>query len=140
LIDARIDAHLWAQSYERELGEVLELQDSVALDIASHVEASLSPEEHGALTSRRSVKPEAYEAYLRGRNELGRQTRESIRNSVQYFQHAIDVEPLYAAGYAGLADSFSLAANYAVLAPREAFPRAEAAARRALELDPSLAL
>jgi len=139
LIDARRDAHLWAQSYERDLGEMIELQDSVALDIATQVKANLSPGERGSFASHRPIKPEAYEAYLGGRNELGRQTQDAIRNSVQYFQHAIDLDPLYASAYAGLADSFSLMANYGVLPPKEVFPRAEAAARKALELDPSSA-
>ncbi len=139
LIDARRDAHLWAQSYERDLREIIELEDSVALDIATQVKASLSPETRRAFTARYTVKPEAYEAYLRGRSEIGRQNQGAIRNSVQYFQQAIDLDPLYAAAYAGLGDSFSLMANYAVLAPKESFPRAEAAARKALELDPSSA-
>jgi TolB-like protein/DNA-binding winged helix-turn-helix (wHTH) protein/Tfp pilus assembly protein PilF len=136
LIDARTDAHLWAQSYERDLGEILELQDSVTGDIATQVKASLSPEASAAFASHPRVNPEAYEAYLRGRNEIGRQTPDSIRNSVQHFQRAIDLDPLYATAYAGLADSFSLMANYSVLPPKEVFPRAEAAARKALELDP----
>ena len=136
LIDARHDAHLWAQSYERDLDEILELQDSVARDIASQVKASLSPEARAAFASHRMVNPEAYEAYLRGRNEIGRQTQDAIRNSVQHFQRAIDLDPLYATAYAGLADSFSLMANYSVLPPKEVFPRAEAAARKALDLDP----
>jgi len=100
------------------------------------VKASLTPEANAAFASRHMVNPEAYEAYLRGRNEIGRQTPDSIRNSVQHFQRAIDLDPLYATAYAGLADSFSLMANYAVRPPKEVFPRAEAAARKALELDP----
>jgi TolB-like protein/DNA-binding winged helix-turn-helix (wHTH) protein/cytochrome c-type biogenesis protein CcmH/NrfG len=138
LIDARHDAHLWAQSYERDLGEILELQASVALDIAGQVRANLSIEERGVFQSHRAIKPEAYEAYLRGRNEIGKQTQDSLRNSVPYFQRAIDLDPLYAGAYAGLADSFTLLANYAVLPPNEVFPRAEAAARKAIELEPSL--
>jgi TolB-like protein/predicted Zn-dependent protease len=139
LIDARRDVHLWAQSYERELGGILELQDFVARDIATQVKASLSPEASAAFASHPMVNPEAYEAYLRGRNELGRQTEEAIRNSVQHFQRAIDLDPLYATAYAGLADSFSLMANYQVLPPKEVFPRAGAAARKALALDPASA-
>lgn len=138
LIDARRDAHLWAQSYERDLGEILDLQDTVARDIASQVRARLSPETRGAFSSHRPVNPEAYEAYLRGRNELGKQSKEAIRKSVQYFQRAIDLDPFYATGYAGLADAFSLMANYGVIPEKEAFPRAEAAARKALDLDPLL--
>jgi TolB-like protein/DNA-binding winged helix-turn-helix (wHTH) protein/Flp pilus assembly protein TadD len=139
LIDGRRDSHLWAQSYERDLGDVLELQNSIALDIASHVNAVLSPQERGALTSHHSVAPEAYEAYLHGRSEAGKQTQEGLRNAVRDFRRATEADPLYGAGYAGLADAFSLMANYGVLPPRSAFPRAEAAARKAVELDPSSA-
>jgi TolB-like protein/DNA-binding winged helix-turn-helix (wHTH) protein/Tfp pilus assembly protein PilF len=138
LIDARHDVHLWAQSYERDLREILDLQGSVALDIATEVKANLSAEERGAFRSHRSITPEAYEAYLRGRNEIGKQTQDSMRSSVQYFQRAIDLDPSYAGAYAGLADSFTLLANYGVFPPKEVFPRAEAAARKAIELDPSL--
>ncbi|MBZ5625244.1 MAG: tetratricopeptide repeat protein [Acidobacteriia bacterium] len=114
------------------------MQDSVALDIASQVNANLTAEVRGALGSHHTVKPEAYEAYLRGRGEIEKQTQASIRKSAGYFQQAIDLDPFYAAGHAGLADSYSLMANYSVITPREAFPRAEAAARKALEMDPLL--
>jgi TolB-like protein/DNA-binding winged helix-turn-helix (wHTH) protein/Tfp pilus assembly protein PilF len=139
LIDARRDAHLWAQSYTRDTGEILELQDSVALDIATQVKATLSPRERATFASHVTVKPEAYDAYLRGRSEIGRQTPGFLNSAVQYFQRAIELEPGYASAYAGLADALSLTANYGVLPPRQVFPRAEAAARKALELDPSSA-
>jgi len=139
LIDARTDTHLWAQSYERESGEVLEIQDSIALDVAAQVSAKLTPGEQQAFDARKVVNPQAYDAYLRGRNELGKQQGDALLKGAQFFQQAIDAEPLYAPAYAGLADAYSLLANYSVLAPREAFPRASAAARKALELDPSSA-
>jgi TolB-like protein/DNA-binding winged helix-turn-helix (wHTH) protein/Tfp pilus assembly protein PilF len=139
LIDARHDHHLWAQSYERQVNEILSVQDSVALDIASAVKAELSPEEHESLVRHRSVKPDAYEAYLRGRNKLGKQAQEPIKDSLQDFQHAIDLDPLYAPAYSGLADAYSLLANYGALLPQEAFPPAKAAALKALSLDPLLA-
>jgi len=139
LIDAHHDHHLWAQSYEREVNEILIVQDTVALDIASAVKAELSPEEHESLAKHRSVEPDAYEAYLRGRNKLGSQAQEPIKDSIRDFQRAIDLDPLYAPAYSGLADAYSLMANYGVLAPKEAFPRAKAAALKVLSLDPSLA-
>ena len=139
LIDARHDRHLWAQSYERQVSEILNVQDSVALDIASAVKAELGPEEHESLTAHRSVNPAAYEAYLRGRNKLGKQASGPIKESVQDFQRAIDLDPLYAPAYSGLADAYSLMANYSALEPKEAFPPAKAAAMKALSLDPLLA-
>jgi tetratricopeptide (TPR) repeat protein len=103
------------------------------------VKASVGAGQRGWLPVRQPINPEAYESYLRGRNELGKQKGTAFREGVRFFQRAVDLDPFYAAAYAGLADSFSLMANYSVLAPRDAFPRAEAAARRALELDPSSA-
>lgn len=138
LIQAPADRHLWAESYQRDLGDVLALQNEVARSIALEVRATLTPGESGNLQAKRPVNPEAYEAYLRGRNEMGKQRRDAIKSSAQYFQKAIDLDPLYAPAYAGLADAFNLMANYFVLPPENVFPRAEAAARKALELDPSL--
>ena len=139
LIDARTDTHLWAQSYERDSGEVLEVQDSIALDVAAQVRAKLTPGEQQAFDARRTVSPKAYDAYLRGRNELGKQRGDALLKGAQFFQQAIDAEPQYAPAYAGLADAYSLLANYSVMTPGEAFPQAKAAARKALELDPASA-
>ncbi len=138
LIDARNDSHLWAQSYERDLGDILDLQRTVALEIASRVKAKVSPEDRRAWPARQTVNPEAYEAYLRGRNEMEKQGGAASRAAARFFQRAIDLDPLYAAAYAGLAESVSNMSTSAVVAPMDAFPRAEAAARRALELDNSL--
>jgi TolB-like protein/DNA-binding winged helix-turn-helix (wHTH) protein len=139
LIDARHDSHLWAQSYERDLGDILDLQRTVALEIAARVKANVGSRDRGPLQARPPVNPEAYEAYLRGRHELGKQKGAALREGARFFQNAIDLDPFYAAAYSGLADSLSLMANYAVLAPKDAFPRAKAAAARALDLDPSSA-
>jgi TolB-like protein/Flp pilus assembly protein TadD len=139
LIDARRDAHIWAQSYERDFGGILNLQRAVALDIAAKVRAKISPQIRQRAPARK-VRPEVYEAYLWGRHELTQQNRDNaLRKAEQYFERAIDLDPLYPAAYAGLADAFGLMANYAVLLPADGFPRAEAAARRALEFDPALA-
>ena len=139
LIDARTDTHLWAQSYEREFGEVLEIQDTIARDIASQLRATLTAAADKAQRRHSPIDPDAYDALLRGRNEQGKQRGSALLSSVRYFEKAIDLEPRYAAAFAGLADSYSLLANYGVLTPSVAFPRAEAAARKALELDPDSA-
>ncbi|HJX83764.1 MAG TPA: tetratricopeptide repeat protein, partial [Candidatus Angelobacter sp.] len=139
LIDARNDRHLWAESYERDFGDILNVQNTVALEIAGQVRASLTSQERKAFDVRRTVVPEAYDAYLRGRNELGKQRQDALRKGLEYFQQAIALDRLYAPAYAGLADSYSLLVNYSALPPREAFPRARSAALKALELDPALA-
>jgi TolB-like protein len=138
LVDARSDTHLWAQSYERELGEILEIQDSVALDIAAQVRANLTADERESFTARRNVFPQAYEAYLRGRQELVAHTAETLQRSLAQFQRAVELDPQYPRAYAALADSYSLLADYTALLPNTAFPRAKAAAIKALELDQTL--
>jgi TolB-like protein/DNA-binding winged helix-turn-helix (wHTH) protein/Tfp pilus assembly protein PilF len=139
LIDARTDRHLWAESYERDLRDVLNVQNAVALEIARQIRATLSPDERDALAANSTVVPEAYDAYLRGRAELGGQRQQALRKGLEDFQHAIALDRLYAPAYAGLADSYSLLANYGAMPPLEAFPRAKAAALKALELDSNLA-
>jgi TolB-like protein/DNA-binding winged helix-turn-helix (wHTH) protein len=139
LIDARNDRHLWAESYERDLKDVLDVQNTVALEIASHVRVTLTPEERESLAAHSTVVPEAYDAYLRGRTELGKQRQEPLRKGLEYFQQAISLDRLFAPAYAGLADSYSLLVNYSALPPLEGFPKAKSAAFKALELDHNLA-
>jgi TolB-like protein/Tfp pilus assembly protein PilF len=139
LIDARTDRHMWAESYERDLSDILNTQNTVAVEIAQQVRANLTPAERDALAVRSTVVPEAYDAYLRGRKELGKQRQEALRKGLEYFQQAIALDRLYAPAYAGLADSYSLLANYSALAPLEAFPRAKSAALKAVDLDHNLA-
>jgi TolB-like protein/Tfp pilus assembly protein PilF len=138
LIDAHKDSHLWAQSYERDLGEILDIQNSVALDIAEQVRANLTSAERETLAVPKTVSPLAYEAYLRGRVELGKQTPETLRRGLEEFQRAIALDPQYPRAYAALADSYSLLADYTALLPNTAFPRAKTAALKALEQDHSL--
>jgi TolB-like protein/cytochrome c-type biogenesis protein CcmH/NrfG len=135
LIQASNDRHLWADSYQRDLDDLLSVQDSVALEIARQVRIRLTSSEQQRLERRRSVNAAAYDAYLMGRYSLTTQSAEGIKKGLPAFQQAIALDPTYAPAYAGLADTYSLLANYSVLVPKEAFPLAEAAAKKALELD-----
>jgi TolB-like protein/DNA-binding winged helix-turn-helix (wHTH) protein/Tfp pilus assembly protein PilF len=135
LIDTVHDHHLWADSYDRELGDVLAVQSTVALDIARQVRARLTPVEQQRLAHASPVNADAYDAYLRGRYLQTTQDVETLKEALPAFQRAIDLDPGYAPAYAGLADSYSLLANYGVLASRDAFPAAQAAAQKAIELD-----
>ncbi len=139
LIDAGNDRHLWAENYDRDLDDVLVVQNLVALEIAREVRIRLSPSEQERLQRHRSVNSDAYDAYLTGRYTQTRQSGDALKEGLVAFQQAIALDPTYAPAYAGLADDYSLLANYSVLPPREAFPQAEAAAKKALELDPSSA-
>ena len=139
LVHAASDTHLWAESYERELRDVLSLQSDVATAVAKEIQLKLSPEAEARLAPARPVNPEAFEAALRARFYLGKRTEESILKSIDMFRQAIDLDPGYALAYAGLADAYSMAGYYTLLAPADSFPLAKAAAARALEIQPQLA-
>jgi serine/threonine-protein kinase len=141
LLEAPRDRHLWAKSYERDLGDVLALQDEVAHAIANEIRVELTPTESAHLTTPRHVDPEAFELYLKGRYYWNKRTRDGLTKSLAYFQQTVEKDPTYALAYAGLADSYLMlgAGAYGVLPPKEAIPKAEAAANKALELDNTLA-
>ena len=139
LIDAKADRHLWAQAYQRNLGDVLALQGEVALAIAREVQAKLTPREQTRFARTRPVNPEAYELYLRGRYEWNKRTTEGLYKALKYFQQAIRVDPGGALAYSGVADSYSILGNNAFLPGTEVYPKARAAALKALQLDGDLA-
>jgi TolB-like protein/DNA-binding winged helix-turn-helix (wHTH) protein len=139
LIDARSDRHLWARTYERDLKDVLALQDEIAQAIAEQIRIKLTPKERSLLSRAHAGDPEAYDAYLRGRYWWSQRTAEGEWRGLDYFQKAIARAPKYALAYAGVADSFVVLGSHARLPAKEAFPKAQEAALKALELDPSLA-
>jgi TolB-like protein/DNA-binding winged helix-turn-helix (wHTH) protein/Flp pilus assembly protein TadD len=140
LIEASSDKHLWSQSYEGDLRDTLALQSKVASAIADQIQINLNPQEQAALKNTKVVNPEAYVSYLKGRFFWNKRTADSLKVALAYFNQAIDEDPKYAPAYSGLADTYALLGDwqYAVLAPKEALPKAKAAAIKALELDSSL--
>jgi TolB-like protein len=139
LIDPMKEAHLWAESYERHLRDILDLQSEVAQAIAREIQVKLTPQEQAQFAQSRPVNPEAYEAYLKGRYHWNRRSREGLPKGVQYFQEAIAKDPNYAAAYSGLADCLSGLSTYNFVAPDEGCGRAKKLALQALEMDSSLA-
>jgi TolB-like protein/DNA-binding winged helix-turn-helix (wHTH) protein/Tfp pilus assembly protein PilF len=140
LIQAPADKHLWAESYEGNLRDTLALQNQVARAIAEQIQIELTPHEQGVLKNARVVDPQAYEDYLKGRYFWNKRTADGLKKAIEYFNEAIEKDPKYAQAYSGLADTYALLGDweYGVLAPKEAYPRAKAAASRALELDNTL--
>jgi TolB-like protein/Tfp pilus assembly protein PilF len=128
LIQAATDTHLWAQSYKRDLRDVLALQEEVARAIAGEVRVKLTPQEHTRLARARPVNPEAYEAYLKGKFYLNKMTPEGYEKGLAYMQQAIDKDPASPLPYAGLALSYSIIGHERDV---HAFERAKAAARKA---------
>jgi len=140
LIEASADKHLWSQSYEGELRDALALQNKVARAIADQIRISLNPKEQAALKTAKVVNPEAYVSYLKGRYFWNKRTGDSLKVALAYFNQAIEEDPKYAQAYSGLADAYALLGDwqYAVMTPKEALPKAKAAAIKALELDSAL--
>ena len=138
LLEANADRHLWAETYERDLGDVLTLQSEVARAITNEIQIKVTPQEQARLASARSVNPEAYQLYLKGRYYAGRATKEGLEKGVQYFNQAIATDPSCALAYDGLADDYWMADEW-TLSPHDAIPKAKEAAKKALELDDTLA-
>src|SRR5437899_1341639 len=138
LIDPEKETHLWAESYQRHLRDVLDLHAELAQSIARQVQVKLTPQEQAQFAQSRPVNPEAYEAYLKGRYHWNRRSREELPKGVQYFQEAIAKDAGYATAYAGLADCLSGLSTYNFVAPVDGCGKAKKLALQALELDPSL--
>ena len=142
LIQAVPERHLWAESYERDLTDVLSLQGEIARAIAREINITVTLEEQLHLASARLVNHEAYEVYLRGHYYLagyGPAAGEARAKALEYFQQAIELDPTYALAHAGLARAYRQLEWMGVLLPKEAYPKARTAALKALELDESLA-
>jgi TolB-like protein/Tfp pilus assembly protein PilF len=135
LVDGSTDQHLWANSYERELSDVLAMQGEVARAIAEEVQAYLTPREAGRLSRRRKIIPAALDAYLRGRHHWDRFTQESLLKSIESFEHATQLDPEYAAAYSGIAEAWTGLFFMGASPFDEAIPTARQAATKALTLD-----
>ena len=138
LVDVRDNSHLWGDQYNRRLSEILAMQEEIAREISEKLRLRLTGEENSRLTRRYTDNTEAYQLYLKGRffwNQRG----QGLVKSVPFFEQALEKDPRYALAQAGLADAYSLLGWYGYAPAREAFPKARAAAEKALALDDSLA-
>jgi TolB-like protein/DNA-binding winged helix-turn-helix (wHTH) protein len=139
LIDARSDRHLWAHAYERDLRDVITLQDEVARDIADAITVKLTPRERARLTGTHPVNPEAHEAYMKGLYYWNQFTAEGVKKSLPFFQEAVAKDPKYALGYSGLANYYGVSyVRMDTLSHDEACPKMEDFSRKAIELDDSI--
>jgi TolB-like protein/DNA-binding winged helix-turn-helix (wHTH) protein/Tfp pilus assembly protein PilF len=141
LVQVATDRHLWAETYESQLGDVLALQSQVASAIVNEIRINLTPEEQQRLTSTRSVSAEGYEDYLKGRYYWNKRSQEGLSKAIAYFQLATEKDPHYALAFAGLADCYSIIGSAIVgtVPYQDVAPKAKAAALKALELDDTLA-
>ena len=141
LVQVSTDHHLWADTYESQMGDVLALQNRVSSAIVNEIRINLTPEEREQLAKAPAVSPEAYENYLKGLYYWNKRSDENLAKAISYFDRAAHLDPDYALAYAGLSDCYAIisAEIFGTMAAAEAAPRAKAAALRALQLDPTLA-
>ena len=140
LVKVADGSQLWGEQYQRKFSDVLAVQAEIAKQISEKLRLKLTGEEQQRLTKDYTENAEAYQLYLKGRYYLNRRTPEGLKKGIEYFQQATDKDPNYALAYAGMADSYSLLGSaVGGISPRENFPKARAAALKALELDDTLA-
>ena len=142
LIRAASEEHLWAEAYERDLHDVLSVQEEIARSIAREIQVKLTPQEQALLTNGRPVDPEVYELYLKGRYFWNKRTQESTEKAIGLFNQAIEKDPAYASAYSGLADCYILygiSFDVGSRSPAQAMLPAKEAAEKAVQLDPTLA-
>jgi TolB-like protein/DNA-binding winged helix-turn-helix (wHTH) protein/Tfp pilus assembly protein PilF len=140
LVEASPERHLWAETYERDLRDVLGLQDAIAQAITNEVQLRLSSSHQGSAGSTRArpVDPDAYDLYLQGQAEWNAWSEQGSRKSIEYFQRAVARDPSYAPAWAGLADAYDALGAFNFLPPKVAWLKARAAAERAIQLDEAL--
>ena len=138
LINVEDGYHLWSEKYDRDLEDIFAIQDEISLAIIDKLKVKLLREEKAKLIKRHTDNLEAYNLYLKGLYFWNRRHEGDLKRAIDYFQQAIKKDPLYAFPYIGIADTFNLLGHFGFLPPGEAFPKAKAAAKKALEIDDTL--
>jgi TolB-like protein/Tfp pilus assembly protein PilF len=139
LVEAATDAHLWADTFDRKLTDIFKIETEIAKTVAETLQAKLSGSEQHAIAARPTENTEAHQLYLKGRFFWNKRTGQNLNKAADYFNQAIAADPKYALAYVGLADSYVLMPLYGAGTPRDCYPKAKAAAKKALELDDALA-
>lgn len=139
LIDAFNEEHIWAERYDRDLGDILTVQSDFTQAIAREVQAKLTPSERARLGNRHVVNADAYEQYLKGQYSAAKETEEGRRKALRYFEQAIEIDPNDALAYAGIAQQYAPLGYYGFVSPIESDNKTVWAATKALELDDALA-
>lgn len=139
LIEVAHQTHVWAEEYDRDLGDSLQLQRDIATAIAAHIDLNLTAEQQQKLAGGSQATAEAHDAYLKGRYEWNKRTEEGFRSAIKYFEQASQIQPDYAPAYAGLADSYNLLGQYRFARQVEAYGKGKFYAQKAVQLDSTLA-
>ena len=139
LIKAASEAHLWAEIYDRKLTDIFAVESEIAKTIADTLQAKLTGSEQRVIAARPTENTEAHQLYLKGRFFWNKRTGNDLKKSIDYFQQALAIDPNYALGYAGVADAYVLLPGYNAGTPQDCYPKAMAAAKKALDSDDTLA-
>jgi TolB-like protein/predicted Ser/Thr protein kinase len=139
LIDGASDEHLWAESYEGDLADILALQRRVAMDVAGEIKIELTPEETRRLSASTVVNKKAYDLYLQGRYQSAKRTPDGMRLAMDYYGQALAIDPRCALAYTGVAETYAVAMSWVFIPTGEACPKARETAEKALSIDPDLA-
>ena len=138
LVDVARQAHLWGGNFSRKLDDIFAVQEEIARQISEHMRLHLSPQEKNKLAARDTGSPEAYQAFLRALYFWNKWTPASSWRALEYCRLAIEIDPAYAPAHAVMADCYTALAVFGELRAKEAFPKAKAAASKAIEMAPSL--
>jgi len=138
LVKAETDTHLWADTFDRKLTDVFQIESDISKTIAEKLQAKLTGSEERAISGKPTTDVEAHQLYLKGRYLWNRRTGDNLKRALGYFQQAAEKDPNYALAYTGIADSCALIPVYGAGTPEEYYPRAKAAAQKAVELDDAL--
>ena len=138
LVKAETDNHLWADTFDRKLTDVFQIESDIAKTIAEKLQAKLSGSEERAISIKPTADSEAYQLYLQGRYLWNRRTGQNLKKALSYFQQAVEKDSNFALAYTGIADSCALIPVYGAGAPKDYYPLAKSAAEKALQLDDTL--
>jgi serine/threonine-protein kinase len=141
LIDVSDNSHLWGEQYNRKSADILIVQEEIAREISDKLKLHLGDKDSERLAKHSTENTEAYQQYLKGRYHWNKRSAEGLRRAIEHFQQAVDLDPNYAVAYSGLADAYAVLGvfEYSIVPPQEAFPKAKAAAQKAVEIDPERA-
>ena len=139
LIDARTENIIWGNKYERKSSDLVSLQSEIARDVSGKLKSKLSDADEQKITKNYTANPEAYQLYLKGKFYWNKRTGDALKQAAEFYRQAIEKDPNYALAYSGLAETYVLFSSYDVASANDSMPQAKAAARRALEIDDSLA-
>ena len=139
LIDARTDAHLWSEIYDKDISDIFAIQSEVAQNVAKELKATLTSVEKEQINKYQTENPEAYNLYLQGLFQIKKRTNEGYKKSIEYFEKAVTLDPDYALAYAGLADTYFLLSWYDLIPKPEGYAKSREYVNKALEIDKNLA-